>query len=100
MPESLRAIKEAYKPIFGVLKAGKEITSGGLRRVATAKAPPSEVSGLIEAGKKFGTDIVQKASVHGEKISRASSKLQGIISKQAKLKDIGKVGGVGIGGLD
>jgi len=90
LPDSLRALKESYAPVFNVLEKGKKLTKTALKR-AGQNMGESELSDLAEAEQTLDLNLLQKAIRSGKKISSTKT--------AKKVAGVALTGGAGLGGL-
>lgn len=71
LPDSLKALKSDYAPIFNVMEQGKKLTKTNLIRAGKGTMGDIDLSFLKEAEDSLGLNLLQKAIKGGKNIDRA-----------------------------
>ena len=91
--EGLTEVGQQYKKAYQLSKSSRAISKGALKRIATAKSSPLEVSDLSSIDKELGTGSIGQASSVAKKLESANNKLQLAIRNQRRAGTIAKVTG-------
>ena len=93
--EGLTEVGQQYKKAYQLSKSARAISKGALKRIATAKSSPLEVSDLSSIDKELKTGSIDQASSVAKRLESANNKLQLAIRNQRRAGTIAKVTGFG-----